>query len=406
MGNDITQTGPLNWRELQETNQFPTEAQMKEHLERASRNPNYSYNPQGLLEDMAATPRLSAEQYNAIAGSTGYGKSRYDDAFNPGNLWMATPEGLQDLRVDQQSGLAKLGQGFTRMITTAVTTFADDVLGTLYGLGEALFKGIANGEWGEKAIYQGVDGKQYTSDEVDFVDGMIIDKNTGEPTSRGEKVSSYNQFMSNFINNDVSKGLQAFNLQMQEWMPTYTSSEYQQNQEEGRWWKNLGDAAWWGSAIENTGFMIGTAARKIFKKAAKEGLDNAASATAKAALGNLDDIANVGETIAKNGTKLHWGNLSRELSSSTIAALGEARLESLNAGDNIAAKAQLVEQNYQVMMQNAEDEVAIEHPEWFSMIESDGKFFRVPNDEALAAIDTKKTAYTQQREDALALIGN
>lgn len=425
MSNDITQTGPLNWRELQEANQFPTEAQMKEHLERASRNPNYSYNPQGLLEDMAATPWLSAEQYNATAGSTGYGESRYDDAFNPSNLWMATPEGLQDLRADQQSGLAKLGQGFTRMTTTAVTTFADDVLGTLYGLGEALFKGISNGEWGEKAIYQGVDGKQYTSDEVDFVDGMIIDKNTGEPTSQGEKVSSYNQFMSNFINNDVSKGLQAFNLQMQEWMPTYTSSEYQQNQEEGRWWKNLGDAAWWGSAIENTGFMIGTAAsvyltgggglakkgtttaaRQIFKKAAKEGLDNAASATAKAALGNLDDIANVGETIAKNGTKLHWGNLSRELSSSTIAALGEARLESLNAGDNIAAKAQLVEQNYQVMMQNAEDEVAIEHPEWFSMIESDGKFFRVPNDEALAAIDTKKTAYTQQREDALALIGN
>ena len=425
MSNDITQTGPLNWKELQEANPFPTEAQMKEHLERASRHPNSSYNPQRLLEDMAATPRLSAEQYNAIAGYTGYGESRYDYAFNPSNLWMATPEGLQDLRADQQSGLAKLGQGFTRMITTAVTTFADDVLGTLYGLGEALFKGISNGEWGEKAIYQGVDGKQYTSDEVDFVDGMIIDKNTGEPTGRGEKVSSYNQFMSNFINNDVSKGLQAFNLQMQEWMPTYTSSEYQQNQEEGRWWKNLGDATWWGSAIENTGFMIGTAAsvyltgggglakkgtttaaRQIFKKAAKEGLDNAASATAKAALGNLDDIANVGETIAKNGTKLHWGNLSRELSSSTIAALGEARLESLNAGDNIAAKAQLVEQNYQVMMQNAEDEVAIEHPEWFSMIESDGKFFRVPNDEALAAIDTKKTAYTQQREDALALIGN
>ena len=58
MSKDITQTGPLDWKELQEANQFPTEAQMKEHLERASRNPNYSYNPQGLLEDMAATPWL------------------------------------------------------------------------------------------------------------------------------------------------------------------------------------------------------------------------------------------------------------------------------------------------------------------------------------------------------------
>lgn len=425
MGNDITQTGPLDWRELQEANQFPTEAQMRQNLERASRNPNYSYNPQGLLEDMATTPWLSAERYNALAGSMGYGESRYDDAFNPSNLWMMTPEGLQDLRADQQSGWAKLGQGFTRMITTAVTTFVDDIVGTLYGLGEALFKGIANGEWGEKSVYQGVNGRQYTSDEVDLVNGILVDKNTGEAICQGEKVSSYNQFLSNFVNNDVSKGLQAFNSQMQEWMPTYTSTEYQQNQEEGHWWKNLGDAAWWGSAIENTGFMIGTAAsvyltgggglakkgtttaaRQIFKKAAKEGLDNTASATAKAALGNLDNIANVGETIARNGTKLHWGNLSRELSSSTIAALGEARLEALSAGDNVAAKAQLVEQNYQVMMQNVEDEVAYEHPEWFSMIESDGMFFRVPNDEALAAIEAKKAAYTQQREDALALIGN
>ena len=145
MSKDITQTGPLDWKELQEANQFPTEAQMKEHLERASRNPNYSYNPQGLLEDMAATPWLSAEQYNATAGSTGYGESRYDDAFNPSNLWMATPEGLQDLRADQQSGLAKLGQGFTRMTTTAVTTFADDVLGTLYGLGKRVL--IRDLEW-------------------------------------------------------------------------------------------------------------------------------------------------------------------------------------------------------------------------------------------------------------------
>ena len=214
-------------------------------------------------------------------------------------------------------------------------------------------------------------------------------------------------------------------------MPTYTSTQYKQNQEAGEWWKNMGSAAWWADMLENTGFMIGTAVamgvgpkvpgvgsmiqpfskaslnstRNVIAKATKASLEEADD-IARKALRGVEDLSNVGEDIIKASNQLYWKNLTNTVMASTVASLGEARLEALGTGDQISAKGEDIERNYQQLMQNVDKQVQAEHPEWFTEVTLDGMRGLVPNSQAVAEIERRKDLYTQQRNGALALVAN
>ena len=331
--------------------------------------------------------------------TTDLGESKYDKNFDFSVGISPTEKDIQYHRAEEQSGFAKLMQGAARMVTTTGTTVVDNVIGSAYGLIEASIKGIANGEFGNIYIYRDASGKHYTSDNY-FLDtaGNIRERYSNKIVSTGGQIiDKYNQFLSNFVNNSVSKALNDFNNYMREAMPTYLTEEYEKNREEGRWWKNMGSGAFYGDFLENSGFMIGTAIsasmggaalskmmgtaalRKVVNVTAKEALEQNLKSVGKEVLSNIP------ENLAKNANKLKVHNIANTITLSTLSTMAEARMEAINAGDLIAQKATLVEQNLRELKNNLENEVATEHPEWFYFLENPetGEGERIPNEQAL-----------------------
>lgn len=369
---------------------------------------------------------VSGYGYSNIPQIPDYGNSKFDKLLPT----LSEYENYQDIRAAKQSGIAQLGQGLTKLVTTAATTVVDDIAGTLYGLGQGIVNAVNNG-W-NTYLYQDENGKTYNSrDGYDLINGNILDANGNVVATGGREVSSYNNLMDGFVNNDISRALHTFNDKMREWMPTYTSSQYEQNREDGRWWRNMGSSAWWADMLENTGFMVGTAVammagpkipylgrginafsreslnttRDVISKATKVALDEADD-VARTALRGVSDLSTVPEDIIKASKQLHAKNVINTIQGSAVAAMGESRLEALGAGDQIAAKGNEIEENYQQIMQNVDQEVQAEHPEWFDMIEFDGNEVSVPNEQAREEIERRKAFYTQQRNSALDLIAN
>lgn len=126
---DLTETGPLSYRELQGLNSgLPKESTVNSMI------------PDN-LGALAAFQR--AGKVNFTPEPTGLGESIYD----PGVATQEQIENLQDYRAEAQPWYAQIGAGLAKGVVLAGTTFLDGTIGLLVGGAEALSRGGISGLW-------------------------------------------------------------------------------------------------------------------------------------------------------------------------------------------------------------------------------------------------------------------
>lgn len=135
---NITEVGRLNYRDLQAIND-----------ER-----------QGITTDTPEIPEIinpfaagaatyyqgnmtTPQRRQSGAGSTPFGESFWDPEGMVNDYQL---EHIENMRANNQSGLAQIGNGLLKMTTTALTTLADGTIGTLYGLGQGINNLVDNNE--------------------------------------------------------------------------------------------------------------------------------------------------------------------------------------------------------------------------------------------------------------------
>lgn len=268
---NIQQTGPLTGpklRKLNDDNQLGL-------------TPDYAapFNPINPGRD------ASRDVYSPLYDGQGdyWGRSRFDRR----NPFLEDEEfqNVSDLRAEEQSGFNKLLNGTIKMLSTAGTTFLDNTVGFVWGLGQ----GLAN----------------------------IADDNPDTNFWRG------------LWDNDFNKAMMSAQDAMEKIAPNY----YTQKELNNPWYKNLWSANFWGDKfLKNMGFTMGSLA-----------------AMAVPGVGAVGDIAGAGvNTLLKSvtyakalkGSKFarsifkgadRAGALTQKLINTAISAHGEAAIESINA---------------------------------------------------------------------------
>lgn len=268
---NIQQTGPLTGpklRKLNDDNQLGL-------------TPDYAapFNPINPGRD------ASRDVYSPLYDGQGdyWGRSRFDRR----NPFLEDEEfqNVSDLRAEEQSGFNKLLNGTIKMLSTAGTTFLDNTVGFVWGLGQ----GLAN----------------------------IADDNPDTNFWRG------------LWDNDFNKAMMSAQDAMEKIAPNY----YTQKELNNPWYKNLWTANFWGDKfLKNMGFTMGSLA-----------------AMAVPGVGAVGDIAGTGvNTLLKSvtyakalkGSKFarsifkgadRAGALTQKLINTAISAHGEAAIESINA---------------------------------------------------------------------------
>ena len=196
---DITKTGPLNYKNLQEQNTLNSSTQEEIPIE---------------LEPF----RLPTQTEKLLQGTydinTNYdlGSTRHDlDQYNISQL-----EHVKDIRAENQSAINKLGSSLVKGAVLAGTTYVDGTLGLITGLTNA----IAN---------------SFNQDSADHREGFLGG-------------------LSYLWDNELSNGLQEVNKIVENAIPNY-SSDWEDN---APVWKKLGTANFWGEGVlKNMGFMVG-----------------------------------------------------------------------------------------------------------------------------------------------------
>lgn len=126
---DLTETGPLSYRELQGLNSgLPKESTVNSMI------------PDNLG---ALTAFQRAGKVNFTPEPTGLGESIYD----PGVATQEQIENLQDYRAEAQPWYAQVGAGLAKGAVLAGTTFLDGTVGLLVGGAEAISRGDISGLW-------------------------------------------------------------------------------------------------------------------------------------------------------------------------------------------------------------------------------------------------------------------
>lgn len=155
------------------------------------------------------------ENYTDEAIRSGYGLSRYDKDFTSGM-------DLEDARAKEQSAFAKIGSGLLKGGVTAVSTAVNTTLGTVFGLGSALFELATDAEGDGRGI-------------MDTLDAGV----------------------NNWLSNQLVK-LQGLS---EEWFPNYRTLEERSERYQKEWYKHMGTANFIGdSFLKNFGFTIGAMA--------------------------------------------------------------------------------------------------------------------------------------------------
>lgn len=179
---------------------------------------------------------------------------------------------IDNLRGEEQSGLVQIGNGIVKMATTAATTFANGVLGTIWGLGEGMYS-------------------LFDSDDT-------------------------TSFASGFTMNHFNKWMNEFNDYMETVAPNY----YTDIEKDNAWYKSVLTPNFLGDKLlKNAGFTIGAMATMAvpgFNSGL--GIAKGASMLAKAAGAGANTVNNIG----KYGTFLVNAFLS---------ANGEANIEAYQA---------------------------------------------------------------------------
>lgn len=137
---DITKSGPMTFRDLQEANQEPY-TNLSPEFQSFSMNVGANTAPTSLYDARAHGEQMIATSLEETA--TPWGESMFDEA-------TATEEQLQNLgniRAENQPWYAKVGSGLAKGVVLAGTTFLDGTLGLVLGAGQAIAEGRGSALW-------------------------------------------------------------------------------------------------------------------------------------------------------------------------------------------------------------------------------------------------------------------
>lgn len=137
---DVTKSGPMTFRQLQEANSQPYNGVSQEFLSfsqsvEAATAPTSLYDARAHSEQLVESPLANQP--------TRWGESMFDAA----TATEAQFQNLGDMRAENQPWYAKIGAGIGKAVVYAGTTFANGTAGLLYGLGKWAAGGNFSDVW-------------------------------------------------------------------------------------------------------------------------------------------------------------------------------------------------------------------------------------------------------------------
>lgn len=269
---DITKSGPMTFRDLQEANQEPY-TNLSPEFQSFSMNVGANTAPTSLYDARAHGEQMVATSLEGTA--TPWGESM----FNEPTATEAQFQELGDIRANNQPWYAQIGAGLAKGAILAGTTFLDGTVGLIFGAGTAIGEGRWSGLW----------------------------------------------------NNDFSKAMQSVNEWSEQALPNY----YTRAEQEQPWYENIFTANFLGDKfIKNLGFTVGAfysggvtaAGLKVTKLPQLIGAiakSSKAPAIVNTAVGATISAVNEGRIEALNNSK-DWFELHK-------AQLDDSLRERLNA---------------------------------------------------------------------------
>lgn len=392
---NIQKTGQLTWRELQELNKANTDI-ARQSLSDVTESFK-KFRQIGPTEIGAGNIYNNQEYVQALADQQGFGESRLDKR-------LIAPEQLEDLnqfRGEQQSWIGQVGNGVAKALALTGTTFIDTFAGTAAGM-------------------------------INTV-GQAISGN----------VESGKDALAAFVDNPVSNALQRFN----DWTENVFKNYETREQQNAYWWQKLGSGTFIGDHfIKNLGFFVGAYlngmttsslltkamkigdTRKIFEGAAKSAIEGGAEG-AEALRGlKTGDAVNAllkgdavltdkgfAESLIAQARAVKNSEVAVKAISSIAGAMGESRIEAITGSKDYidAEKENLDAAMYNYVNGGAEEELAQEHPDWFSqeaVIDENGNlrgYRRVAANTKVEGELAKRIADKQQKyEETLNLLAD
>ena len=129
---DITKYGTRGLRGIRAS--VAGDIEIDPTIEAIRKEARKSYHNKGYVDSMHDPGAVS--NIGLELEQSGYGKSSYDKGIPYSQL-----ENIDDWRAQEQSGIAQLGAGILKGITTAGTTFLDGTVGLLFGIGQMATSG-------------------------------------------------------------------------------------------------------------------------------------------------------------------------------------------------------------------------------------------------------------------------
>lgn len=192
---DITKSGPMTFRDLQEANQEPY-TNLSPEFQSFSMNVGANTAPTSLYDARAHGEQMVATSLEGTA--TPWGESMFDEPA----ATEAQFQELGDIRANNQPWYAQIGAGLAKGAILAGTTFLDGTIGLILGAGTAIGEGRWSGLW----------------------------------------------------DNDFSKAMQSVNEWSEQTLPNY----YTRAEQEQPWYENIFTANFLGDKfIKNLGFTVG-----------------------------------------------------------------------------------------------------------------------------------------------------
>lgn len=192
---DITKSGPMTFRDLQEANQEPY-TNLSHEFQSFSMNVGANTAPTSLYDARVHGEQMVATSLEGTA--TPWGESMFDEP----TATEAQFQELRDIRANNQPWYAQIGAGLAKGAILAGTTFLNGIVGLIFGAGTAIGEGRWSGLW----------------------------------------------------DNDFSKAMQSVNEWSEQALPNY----YTRAEQEQPWYENIFTANFLGDKfIKNLGFTVG-----------------------------------------------------------------------------------------------------------------------------------------------------
>ena len=137
---DITKSGPMTFRDLQEANQEPY-TNLSPEFQAFSMNVGANTAPTSLYDARAHGEQMIATSLEGTAKP--WGSSMFDEP----TATEAQFQELGDIRANNQPWYAKIGAGLAKGAVLAGTTFLDGTIGLVVGAGQAIAEGRASALW-------------------------------------------------------------------------------------------------------------------------------------------------------------------------------------------------------------------------------------------------------------------